>query len=125
MEVFEYCTFFGVRLGRDKDMIPKFSIDFIMRWTTNDKENSKLAEEMIKNELFKTTSAEAVEAVGLGEIASNLSSVSLRMRFNPDITAHMFVTKFPMTDEWLQTMIDYANICDDGKKKLSEALIRI
>lgn len=124
MGEFKYYTLVGVNLSRGKDMIPKFSRDFLMRWTTNEKESASLAQEMIKNKLFETTEKEAVNAVGLSE-AYDIQGIKMRLRFCPEITAHLYETDFVLTDDWLDILIDSANYCDYGKKQLAESQIKI
>ena len=124
MGEFKYYTLFGVNLSRGKDMIPKFSRDFLLRWTTNERETANLAQEMVKNELFKTTEKEAIEACGFSE-AFDLTGIRIRMRYCPEITAHLFETDFVLTDEWLNILIDSANYSDHGKKQLADSRINI
>jgi hypothetical protein len=124
MEDFKYYTLVGINLSRGKDMIPKFSRDFIMRWTTNEKDKANLANEMVKNKLYETSEKEAIEAVRLSE-AYDLTGIRMRMRFCPEITAHLYETEFVLTDEWLDILIESANVSDYGKKQLAESQIRI
>jgi len=122
---FKYYTFFGVRLSHGDDMVPKYSRDFILRWTTHERDLCNLAQAMIDNKMFPTTSAEAVAAVGMSNEAYSISAIKMRMTFNPDVTAHLFETDWVLEDEWLQIMIDAANVSDFGKQKLAEARIKI
>lgn len=125
MDDFKYYTLFGVRLSNGPDMKPKFSRDFIIRWTSNERQACKLAQAMIENKMLPTTKIEAIKAVGLDQEAAGITGIKLRMQFNPDISAHLFETDFVLEDEWVQIMIEAANVGDYGKEKLAEARIRL
>jgi hypothetical protein len=125
MEDFKYYTLFGVRLSHGPDMKPKFSRDFLLRWTTNERQACNLAQAMIDNKMFPTTKIEAIKAAGLDQEAAGISGIILRMQFNPDISAHLFETEFPLEDQWVQILIDAANVGDFGREKLAEARVRL
>ncbi len=125
MKDFKYYTLFGVRLSCDADMKPKYSRDFILRWTTNEREACDLAKMMIENELAPTPQNEALEAVGITEEGASIFAIQTRLRFNPEITTHLFETDFVLMDDWVQIMIDAANVSDYGKEKLAEARIKM
>jgi len=125
MEDFSYYTLFGVNLGMDKDMKPKFSRDFILRWTTNEKEGAKLASLVYKDKIFKTTEKEAILLAGIGDEAYSLKVIKIRMRFCPEISAHLFKTEFPLEDDWIDILLEAANVSDYGKKQLADTKINL
>jgi hypothetical protein len=125
IERFKYYTLFGVRISTDKNMKPTFSRDFVLRWTSNERKSCDLAKEMLKNELFKTTPKEAIEAVGLESESAQITGISARLRANQDITAHLFETDDVLTNNWLDILIEAANTSDYGKNQLAKAKIRM
>lgn len=125
MDVFRYYTLFGVNLTRGEDMNPSYSRDFIFRWTSNERESAKLAEQMKDNLLFKTTGAEAVESVGLGPELTNLTGIKIRMLHCPEISAHLVSTDFPMRDEDIDILVDTANYSDSSIKTLVDSRIKL
>jgi hypothetical protein len=125
MEEFKYYTLFGVELTQGKDMKPNLARDFIHRWTTNERESAKLAMCMVDNKMYKTSKKEAVEAVGLGIDAACISGIKSRMMFCPQITAHLFETDFVLEDDYIEILIDAANVSDFGKEQLAASQIRL
>lgn len=126
MEDFKYYTMFGVRADTDtKTMTPKFARDFVLRWTTNEREACKLAQAMVDNEMCPTTSMEACDAVGITHEASAIEAVAMRVRFNPSITVHLFETDWLCENEFIDIMINAANVSDFGKEKLVESRINL
>jgi hypothetical protein len=125
MDGFKYYTLFGVNLTRGENMNPKYSKDFILRWTSNEIESAKLAEQMRDNLLFKTTEKEAIQSVGLGPEAASLTGIKARMSFCSEISAHLVHTDFPMNDEDIEMLIDTANYCESSRKTLAEAQIKL
>jgi len=125
MEDFKYYTLFGVALTQDKDMNPVFKKDFTYRWTTNEKDSADLAMNMVNNKIFKTTKKEAVQAVGLGVDAANISGIKCRLMFCPEITAHLFETNFVLDNEYIQILIDAANVSKFGKEQLVASQIKL
>lgn len=125
MDGFRYYTLFGVNLTRGEDMNPIYSRDFIFRWTSNERENAELAEQMKNNLLFKTTGKEAIEAVGLGPELTNLTGIKTRMMHCPEISAHLVSTDFPMCDEDIDILVDTANYSKSSIKTLVDSRIKL
>jgi len=125
MEDFKYYTLFGVNLSHDNDMIPKFSRDFIMRWTSNERENSKFAKSLSDDQLFKMDQMEAMNVAGIGQEGCDIIGIKTRLMFCPEISAHLFETNFVMTDEYVDIMIELANIDKSGRELLAKAKIKI
>ncbi len=125
MDEFKYYTLFGVELSQGEDMKPVLKKDFTYRWTTNERESADLAMNMVNNKLFKTSKKEAVKAVGLSVDAAMISGIKSRMIFCPQITAHLFETDFVLDNDYIEILIDSANVSDYGKKQLAESKIRL
>jgi len=125
MDEFKYYTLFGVELSQGKDMKPILKKDFTYRWSTNERKSAELAMHMINNKIFKTTKKEAVDAVGLGVDAAMISGIKSRMMFCPQITAHLFETDFVLDNDYIEILIDAANVSDYGKEQLAASQIRL
>ena len=80
---------------------------------------------MVDNKLFPTSVNEAIDAVELNTLNAELSAISMRVRFNPDISVHKFITNFEFDDEWLIDFVKMANTCEHTRKLLVEAKIRL
>ncbi len=48
-----------------------------------------------------------------------------RLRYCPDISAHLFITDFVMRDEDVDIMIQAANVCDSSRELLASSKIRL
>lgn len=125
MDVFKYYTLFGVSIKKNRDLTTTLERDFIFRWTTNERESANLALEMSNNKLFKTSKEEAMKSVGMINEAVNISGIISRLKFCPDISAHLFETDFVMTNEYVDIMIQAANVCDSSRELLVAATIRM
>ncbi len=125
MEDFKYYTLFGVNLKHDKDMIPYFERDFLLRWTSNEKKGAELASAISKDEIFKTSENEAILLAGIGNEAYSLKGIKMRMMFCPEISAHLFRTEFPLEDEWINILLESANVSDCGKKQLADSKVNL
>jgi hypothetical protein len=121
----KYYYFVGVRARIGKDFAPTLNCDFILPYTQKDLEDVDLAKAMVANELFPTTSNEAIEAVDATVLNASINAMSLRCRFNPEISVHKFISEFPIEPEWFDSYISNANLCEDVKKKLMDSRIRI
>lgn len=120
----QHHTLFGVVLESTKSMKPYYARDFIMRWTSDDLENSKLAIDMVNNEMLPTTKEEAVDAVGLKPLFSEFNAVQIRAKTNPNITVHLVHTDFYLHDEDVEMLINNANHSKFGRKELVKSKIR-
>ncbi len=119
----KYYYFVGVRARISNDLHAKLSCDFVLPYTSEDFDNFELASEMVSNEMFPTSMHEAIEATNLTDFNTSVNALSLRCRFNPDITIHKFISQIPLEPEWFYNYIDFANNSEEARKKLMEARI--
>jgi len=120
-----YYYIVGVRGRVGRDLIPTLSCDFVIEYTSDEISKVDLAKAMIENELFPTTTSEAIDAVELNTINAELNAISMRVRMNPDISVHKFISSNKLDNEWFDTYIKLANILDDVRQKLIESRINI
>jgi len=121
----KYYYIIGVRGRVGRNMLPTLSCDFVLKYTTEEIEKVDIAKAMVENELFPTSASEAVDAVELSSLNCSLKAMSLRVRMNPDISVHKFVSDYELEDEWFDMYIKTANMCEDTRKKLIESRIRM
>ena len=88
-----YYYIVGVRGRVGRDLIPTLSCDFVIEYTSDEISKVDLAKAMIENELFPTTTSEAIDAVELNTINAELNAISMRVRMNPDISVHKFTSR--------------------------------
>lgn len=113
----------GVRTKTTIEMEIKFNCDFVLGYTPEDIKKTTLARAMIDNKMVCTSAEEAIQAAGLSPLSSSLHALGLRVRANPEITVHKFVTDFPVEDEWFDMFIKMASVCKDTREKLIESKI--
>jgi len=113
----------GVRTKTTKEMEIKFNCDFVLGYMPEDIKKTTLAQAMINNEMVCTSPVDAIQAVGLSPLSTSLHALGLRVRANPEITVHKFVTDFPVEDEWFDMFIKMASVCEDTREKLIESKI--
>jgi len=124
----ENCRYFyivGVRMRMNRQMEPEYNCDFVIGYNTKDIMRTELAQMMSANKLCPTSRKDAVEAVDLSNLNATLNAVSLRVRFNPEITVHKFHSDFPIEEEWFDMYIKSASVCKDVKQKLIESKMKI
>ena len=97
----------------------------MFQWSSAEFQNAQLAQAMTENELFPTTKEEAIAAVGLGRETASLAGIQMRMRFNPDLTAHLVTTEFMICAEDIDIIIHSANVSDHGRQLLAQSKIRL
>lgn len=125
MESFKYYTLFGVSIKKNKNLTTSLERDFILRWSSNERESAELAVQMMNNKIFKTSEREALDSVGLNFEALNINGIRSRMRFCPEISAHLFETDFVMTNKDVDIMIKAANVCDSSRELLVSAKVNL
>lgn len=114
----------GVRRKVGADFKFEFGCDAVILYHSGHVSAAKLAKNMIENKMTPMTPIEAVTAVGLSELNSILNAYELRVRFNPDITVHKFVTETQWESKWFEDYIKFAGKCEDVRKKLVESQIK-
>ena len=94
-----------------------------LHFTNDDVESMQHAFMLSKDKLFKTSSSEAIEAVGCTNLASSLSALKLGASAN-QCTLHHFSSEFEMSEEDFETLIKAANISESSKALLLNSIIR-
>ncbi len=119
----KYYYMCAVRSKVKKDMTSELYLDSVLSFTTVDIAQAHLARAMVKNELWKTTITEALEATGLSQLSSEIWGFDLRARANM-LTVHKFICNTPMAEDDIDMFIRSANYCDSARKKLQESRVR-
>lgn len=122
----KYYYIIGVKrmLPRDISKPTKLVCDFVIEHTEDDVKKIKLAKGMVDNELCPTSQDKAIKAVGARYLVEMLQAVKLRANAN-QLTVHKFKSEFRIEEEWFDIFVETANFCEDTRKKLKDAQIRI
>lgn len=115
----------GVRVRTDRNFNQVFHCDAIVPYDTNHIKDAKLAKNMVENKLAPTEVLEAIDAVGLSTMNNTLNAYFMRIRANPDITVHKFVSETLLESEWIEEFVETASISEHTRNILKESQIRI
>jgi len=94
-----------------------------IHFTNDDVENMQHAAIISKDKLFETTNSEALQMVGMTELASTISAMKMGAAANL-CSLHHFSSEFEMDEESLATIVEAANTSDYFKEKLKQSSIR-
>jgi len=116
----------GLRV-RDSESLQKgeliYYVDSVLSYGDEDVENVKRAMEMVKNEMWPTTSEEACQSCLCSGVVTQFNALCLRARFN-NITLCLFHSELKLDPEWFSVFFRVNNK-EYLAKKISEARINI
>jgi len=78
--------------------------------------------QLMSDEIFKTTANEAINSREVGELIASISGLFMVARMN-EASLHHFSSEYIITDEWFVSFIETAHM-KHTKKLLDEARIR-
>jgi hypothetical protein len=118
--MFKY--YFGVRVDSTLENSGRLELDGMLEITEEDIKNAKLAESMIKNEIWKTTNKEALEACHLEHLTA---IIAMQYRANANnLSLHMIQTDFKLKEKDLRMWVDSCNYDKVAKQKLIDSKVR-
>lgn len=92
-------------------------------FTNEDVDSMQHAAMLSKDKLFKTSSSEALDAVGCSGFAATISSLKLAAEVN-QCTLHHFSSEFMIEEHWFENLVEMANTSDHNKQLLKQSSIR-
>ena len=116
--------YFGVRAAPATSKNPgELSLDFFVEVTQKEYENFEIFKLLYKDDLFKSTKGELLEAYNITEVVQNLNACILVANQNM-LSVHHIVTKFKMERDDVRIFVYSSNFDKDLRKKLFDSRIR-
>lgn len=100
-----------------------FFLKYFFKYTEEDVKIVNQAIEMSKNEMWKATIKEALEAYNKSDLISLLNGLLLSCNAN-DATLHHFVTEHKTEEKVFETIVSLANSCNCHKELLNKSRIK-
>lgn len=100
-----------------------FFLKYFFKYTEEDVKIVNQAIEMSKNEMWKATIEEALEAYDKLSLISSLKCLLLSSKAN-DATLHHFVTEYKTKEKVFETIVSLANSCNYHKELLNKSRIK-
>lgn len=100
-----------------------FFLKYFLEYTEKDVKVVNQAIEMSKNEMWKATIEEALEAYDQSSLIHSVQGLLLSSRAN-DATLHHFVTEHETEEKVFETIVSLANSCNYHKELLNKSRIK-
>jgi len=100
-----------------------FFLKYFFKYTEEDVKIVNQAIEMSKNEMWKATIEEALEAYDKSSLISSLKGLLLSSKAN-DATLHHFVTEYKTKEKVFESIVSLANSCNYHKELLNKSRIK-
>jgi len=111
----------GVRMGNIYSKTPgELTTDFVVEHTRKEMKATEIAKSMVENKIWKTTHKEAIQSVGLTELASFFQVLPYMVRANNLLVIKLETKHFKLTKEDIQMYIKTTPI-----EELRKAMIRV
>lgn len=117
--MFKY--YFGVRVDPRLETAGHLELDFVIEITEEDMKNIELAKDMVTNEMWKSTNAEAMKACNIEHLSC--ISVMQHRAFANNMSLHLVTSECKLDREDLKVWVDSCNWDSFAKEKLIKSKI--
>ena len=121
-----YTYIFGVRMEVDKNLNTKLELDFLLEYSDDDVSRVKMALEQINNEMWSSTSDEALSSWDTNRIVAQIHGMKMRFIQDDNIKS---IHKFSSEDKWdresISCFVEMSNACKETKKLLIKRIIKL
>jgi len=127
-EEYNYHYIFGVRsfVNLDKDPPVELGLDFVVEYCTDDVNKVLEANEITKNEMWKTEFKDALEIIGKPDLISLVTSLhvcQIRARYCPELTVHHLKTTTKIDREFLNIWLQSCLVDKYARDKLQQSKV--
>jgi hypothetical protein len=119
-----YIIAVAVHAATSGELAGKMYLKYVpIHFTNDDIKEMQYAAIISNDKLFKTTSSEAIKAIGREKLAASISGVCMSAALN-QCSLHHFQSNYEMDEKDFETIVNAANISDYFKEKLRSSRIR-
>ena len=123
MDKYHYIIWVAAHSALAGEKAGKLYMKYFLSYTKEEIHEFNIAQTMIKNEMWPTTTKEALEGTKCSEVMGSLYGLKLSAQAN-QATIHHFTTEFETEAKFFESLVDLANVSKSQRELLDKSRIR-